>query len=122
MDTQKFNQAKKDAVTSFVSLFSIFVFILITSPNSLPIGLILVLPILISVFSFNLSRFLLQLFTDFSGTRINIISKSIGVGLLLIFVLGSFKQLYLKDLVLLGLLISGIAFYLVKTRQGLQAD
>lgn len=89
--------------------FSFFLFV--TNPQSLPVVLLLVIPLLLGLTSLFAVRSLGAVFTRVSIDRLKRFSVLVAGGVLLIALLGSLGQLDFQDVLLSSLLVGGLGFY-----------
>jgi len=104
----------KDIKIIFASIVIMSFFILFTNPFSMPIYMLLIIPILNSMIVFYIADVLCLYFTKFSKKVRMIINISIAFLTLTLILLGSLKQLSLQDFVLVMLLVLGVSFYSLK--------
>lgn len=111
MNETKMNANKKDGLIGLSGMLLIGLFIFSTDPKSLSAVFLLVLPVLIAVTVFVITRLLLRLCSSMTGGLMNIISMVVATGSLLVVLLGSLGQLGSQDSLLALLLVAGLAFY-----------
>lgn len=113
-----YNMTQKDIVKDIKIIFASIVimsfFIFFTNPFSMPIYMLLIIPILSSMIVFYITDALCLYFTKFSKKVRMIINLSIAFLTLTLILLGSLKQLSLQDFVLVILLVSGVSLYFLK--------
>lgn len=115
MNIEKVNQIKNDAKLAAVSIVGIVFLIFITNPTRMPIVFVLLIPALISFFSFVFSRLILRVFFSTGEQQLKVPSYALAGSVLFVLLLGSLKQLGLQDFVLSALLASGLAFYFLRS-------
>jgi len=112
------NMTQKDIVRDIKIIFASIVimsfFIFFTNPFSMPIYMLLIIPILNSMIVFYIADVLCLYFTKFSKKVRMIINLSIAFLTLTLILLGSLKQLSLQDFALVILLVSGVSLYSLK--------
>ncbi len=114
MKLEKIGNIKKDIKLSVSIMLCIFFYVFFTNPNSLPLILMLGLPVLISVAGLVLTRLVLNVFFEMPTTLISVLSRSVAIGILLIMMLGALKQLRVQDILLALLLVLGLSFYFAR--------
>ncbi len=110
---------KKHLSVGIAGLVLMALFILFTSPASLPVPMLLLFPVLVFVTSLAWARLILGTFTRYSQLKIKSLSVVISIAPTLLIVLGSLGQLGAQDATLAVLLIGGFGWYL-KRVQGLE--
>ena len=104
----------KDIKIIFASIVIMSFFIFFTNPFSMPIYMLLIIPVLSSIIVFYIADALCSYFFKFSKKVRIIINLSIAFFALTLILLGSLKQLSLQDFVLVMLLVLGVSLYSLK--------
>lgn len=111
---------KRDLIITLSGLVIMSLFIFFTNPFSMPIWVILLVPIVASIVTANIFKILLKLFLqDIKGKSLTVLSLSSALFVLIMFLLGSLKQLGIQDFALVLAFISGSAFYFYKAEPSL---
>lgn len=114
MINKKYQLVKKYTTHCISTLVMGMFFVFVTNPSSMPIALVLTIPLLVAIFCLSSTKLLMVVFTDMTSEKIEIIARSIAMGVLFLLALGSIKQLMAKDLLLIALLFCGVAFYFIR--------
>lgn len=115
MNIEKTNQIKNDTKLAALSVVGIVFLIFITNPTRMPIVFVLLIPALISFFTFVFSRLMLRVFFNIGDHQLRVLSYAVAGSVLFVLLLGSLKQLGLQDFVLSALLAGGLAFYFLRS-------
>lgn len=122
MNQKKAIAVKKDLLFGSIGALSSLFLIFITNPTSLPMLVVLSFPVIFTVSSFYFSRVFLRVFFEMSDQSMKILSSAFSGGFMLVFLLGSLKQLGMQDFILAALLVSGLGFYFLTRQQSLAGD
>lgn len=103
--------AKRDIQALGISIICIFSFLFFTDPNDLPVLVLLILPLLVSFFAYYFTNIIIRSVSNLSLGSRRIISSSVSLLVLTIFMLGALKQLNIQDVMLVLIIVSGLSFY-----------
>jgi hypothetical protein len=112
MENSNKNIYKKDAALASAGAFLILSFIFITNPQQLSAMYLLVLPILVAITSYRLTKLFIEIFTNWHLNKIRQVSLILASGPTLMIILGSLHQLGLQDVILSLLFACGFGWYL----------
>ncbi len=100
-----------------LGFMAILFFILLTNPQNLSASMLLILPIIVAITSYSISKFLLLVFVQLDSIKIKTISLVFALGPTLVVLLGSLGQLGFQDLLLAFLLVSGMGWYIKRIQK-----
>lgn len=115
MSEEKVEIIKKDTKKAAALTILVSFFVFSTNPGTLPVVLLLIVPVLVSLLSVFVVRLLISVFSNMNKTDVILASNSVGFFVLTIMALGTLKQLRLIDFVLVSLLVAGISFYVYRS-------
>lgn len=103
---------RRDIGLGLLGFAAILLFIIGTDPRSLSIFMLLIFPVAVAVTSFSIAKIGLKLLTSLSDDFIKVSSTVVAAGSLLVVLLSSLGQLGFQDILLAGILMFGLIFYL----------
>lgn len=115
MKTEEKENSKKDITIALVCAFLISFLLFFINPFNAPILAILALPVLASILITQLFKIVFSRIIESNSSRsAHKYSLSVLSFVLILFMLGSLKQLNLSDVVIVTVLMVGVSFYFSK--------